>query len=83
MVRLRGAIAGGHLARCCPLLVTPLQAFSSLVFSQNSSYQLSFCVLILVCAFAAQMRYMPYMPQVRCQWKSRQPVAVSSWATIR
>ncbi|RYE83574.1 MAG: hypothetical protein EOO65_03700 [Methanosarcinales archaeon] len=37
-------------------------AFSSLMFSRNSAFQMAVCLLVLIFAFILQVRYQPYMP---------------------
>jgi hypothetical protein len=38
-------------------------ALSSLMFSKNSAFQMSMCLLVLFVAFTLQTRYLPYMPK--------------------
>lgn len=38
-------------------------ALSSLIFSNNAAYNLTFCCLVLFVAFALHMRSLPYMPE--------------------
>lgn len=37
-------------------------AFAGLLFNRNPPFQLAFCLLVLFLAFAAQLRYRPFMP---------------------